>query len=913
MAESLAILGLASNIISIVDFGLKLVSGARSVRDSLQGTTADVKVLELIVQDVRAFHDQNLPAGKKLSKHELRILAMATECENIAQDLSKAIVALRVRTGRSKTLESGRIAFQALWKQKDIEKLQSQLERLDIRIREHIYQVLKSENDSTVNTELKSIKASQKALQANLDTKMDLLKEEVLNAAKQAREKAAESQAAQLASFKTKVDLLMKEHSSCARKIEVLQSLYLQVLRKRRAQIHKADEESNGWIFDSKLTTFSVWLESEEPHDCFFYITGKAGSGKSTLMKYISEDPRTERSLRRWAGSAKLVTASFFFWNQGYEMQKNQHGLFQSLLYQILRSAPSLIPIVCPDRYAYEEWEIEELQAVIRKVAEQKELEVKFCFFIDGLDEYNGPEEDIVEVLKFLSMSNDIKICTSTRPRSVFDRHFTKETRSFDISNFTKEDMRRHVRCQLRENPNFQKLEQTDPSSGEIISLIADLAHGVWLWVFLVTRDLKMAVNRDEGVETLRRIVHMFPPDLESYFERMIKSVRPQYVEEMSQIFLIMGDELNPLPLYAFSLLEEDRKDPQYAIKAPIKPILEETLHESYSIWKSWIQNRCSDLLVVDTEPHPVFLSHSVDFLHRTVRDFLRDSYYDHLKANVRSDFNSTVALCKMCLSQLKLLNVVDFKDRKTIHQVIGLTDELLYYAYETERRSNSLDTPLVDVLDELDRVNSYHARNVRNHWTHARDSPSYIFGGQHKIFYNEGDSCNFLALSVQAGLVKYVRAKLKEDPRNMEKRGRPLLDYALRPLRQIPISMRYQSEREHLQIDVNMVKLLLENGADPNRPVQLNDGATVWQLFLSLMYGTPSADVILKGAWYQSCEMLIQYGAENCSLAKIVPKFTTEEALEYTFGRDKASELMRLMEEKAIERKRNRGKCIVM
>lgn len=143
MAESLAILGLASNIISIVDFGLKLVSGARSVRDSLQGTTADVKVLELIVQDVRAFHDQNLPAGKKLSKHELRILAMATECENIAQDLSKAIVALRVRTGRSKTLESGRIAFQALWKQKDIEKLQSQLERLDIRIREHIYQVLK--------------------------------------------------------------------------------------------------------------------------------------------------------------------------------------------------------------------------------------------------------------------------------------------------------------------------------------------------------------------------------------------------------------------------------------------------------------------------------------------------------------------------------------------------------------------------------------------------------------------------------------------------------------------------------------------------------------------------------------------------------------------------------------------------
>lgn len=142
----MAILGLASNIISIVDFGLKLVAGTRSVRDSLQGITTDVRVLELIIQDVRAFNEQNLrlkAAGKKLSKHELRILAMATECENVAKDLSKAIIALRVRDGRSKTLESGRIAFQTLWKQRDIEKLQSQLESLDIRIREYIYQVLK--------------------------------------------------------------------------------------------------------------------------------------------------------------------------------------------------------------------------------------------------------------------------------------------------------------------------------------------------------------------------------------------------------------------------------------------------------------------------------------------------------------------------------------------------------------------------------------------------------------------------------------------------------------------------------------------------------------------------------------------------------------------------------------------------
>jgi hypothetical protein len=81
-------------------------------------------------------------------------------------------------------------------------------------------------------------------------------------------------------------------------------------------------------------------------------------------MKFVFENQRTIQSLKKWAGTAKLYTASFYFWNQGTEMQKSGIGLFQSLLYQILKSALHLIMSVCPDRLDHEVWEMEDLNAI---------------------------------------------------------------------------------------------------------------------------------------------------------------------------------------------------------------------------------------------------------------------------------------------------------------------------------------------------------------------------------------------------------------------------------------------------------------------------------------------------------------------------------------------------------------------
>lgn len=142
MAETLGIIGLASNIISFIEFGLKLFSGIGNVRDSLHGTTPEIRELDLIVEDVQRLNAGVIgqkSAGQTLSKDELRISAMANECENVATEIRKVIKDLRVRQGaRSKTLESGRVVIQGLLKRGDIERLRGRLESLDQRIRLNI-------------------------------------------------------------------------------------------------------------------------------------------------------------------------------------------------------------------------------------------------------------------------------------------------------------------------------------------------------------------------------------------------------------------------------------------------------------------------------------------------------------------------------------------------------------------------------------------------------------------------------------------------------------------------------------------------------------------------------------------------------------------------------------------------------
>lgn len=146
-------------------------------------------------------------------------------------------------------------------------------------------------------------------------------------------------------------------------------------------------------------------------------------------MKYISQHDRTIGALQSWAKSHKLVLASYFFWNSGHYMEKSQLGLLQRLLYQILLASPELIFEHFPGRLAKnvkEPWSLGELIEAFQNISlnenRNSALSAKYCFFIDGLDEYGGDGEqtvhcdDLVALIQRLANLANVKICISSRP-----------------------------------------------------------------------------------------------------------------------------------------------------------------------------------------------------------------------------------------------------------------------------------------------------------------------------------------------------------------------------------------------------------------------------------------------------------------------------------------------------------------
>lgn len=479
-----------------------------------------------------------------------------------------------------------------------------------------------------------------------------------------------------------KLDAFMRERDSCVTRLKVLKSLYSPELRRRFADITDADVTTLGWLYDPSQTSFVGWLASQHG---IYWINGLAGSGKSTLMKFAAGHFCTKLTLSKWAGNLPLHIASHYFWHHGHSIQRSQFGLFRSLLYQILRITPGLIPLVCPgsvmSKLEFEEWDMADLRACFDRLCQLTSLSAKFCFFVDGLDEYEGDERELIDTLRLMTSSPHIKICVSSRPWPEFAKDFGRSCPTLAVQNHTLHDMKTYVKRRLVDDPDFQQLRLRDNSCDDIIPEIAERAQGVWLWTYLVTHDLKRAVTRCEGVQILRTILDSFPRSLEDYSEHIISRVERHYQKDMVRIFMMVVEAAQPLPLFLFRFLSDQDKDSNYAINTAPKSLrlygeplnyykgwplqivqarlgfhgpktsqMDEKLSECMSAeeqeqftgfvtemesWKTRIHNRCSDLLRVSEDPDgEMFLRLRVSFLHRTVADWRRKT--------LRSGWNSS-------------------------------------------------------------------------------------------------------------------------------------------------------------------------------------------------------------------------------------------------------------------------------
>jgi hypothetical protein len=98
-----------------------------------------------------------------------------------------------------------------------------------------------------------------------------------------------------------------------------------------------------------------------------------------------------------------------------------------------------------------------EIRAAFSRLIENRNLYKKhcFCFFIDGLDEYEETRQEDYKVMVELLCSwtraapQDVKICVSSREYNVFLNAFSTERR-LRLQDLTRRDMELYVRDKLK-------------------------------------------------------------------------------------------------------------------------------------------------------------------------------------------------------------------------------------------------------------------------------------------------------------------------------------------------------------------------------------------------------------------------------------------------------------------------------
>lgn len=371
----------------------------------------------------------------------------------------------------------------------------------------------------------------------------------------------------------------------------------------------------------------------------------------------------------------ELLVASHYFWYAGTEMQKSHRGLLQTLLLHVLRTSLDVQDAICPDRLSSQPWSLRELKDTIHGL-KRADLRCCVCFFIDGLDEYLGDEEEIIEVVKDLAACPWIKVCASSRPWPAFFAEWNSSPLTFKMQEYTKRDMTRFVHGSFTSNKGFKKALDRDQRCRRLVRAIVERAEGVWLWVYLVVRDLLRDMRDNEPFEHLQKRLDSYPRELGEYFRKIFDRFDPLHAVSSAKLMLAATGALGPMSMMALVALEEDEG---FAVREEVRYLDSFQLQDLYLTWQPRLQNRCRDLMKL-THGRPRLHEYQVDFLHRTVRDYLLHEHRAELRVKATPEFDERLFLCRVKLLELKTSGV-NLRLGRPMQDVM----ELLLYASSME------------------------------------------------------------------------------------------------------------------------------------------------------------------------------------------------------------------------------------
>ncbi|KAJ4164332.1 hypothetical protein LMH87_006009 [Akanthomyces muscarius] len=428
-----------------------------------------------------------------------------------------------------------------------------------------------------------------------------------------------------IAIIQTQIQQMRDEQQHIKRDHTILKSLSFRSNVARYDTIPEAHQRTFSWVFsalESEDTSSSglslqAWLERGSG---IFWISGKPGAGKSTLMKFIADHESAQEALSKWSAPKRAVIVTHYFWCAGTQMQRSHNGLLQTLLFEILRQLPDAIESLLPERWSspnVKGWAMADLYNALFTIVGQPDLPVKFCFFIDGLDEFDGDHLALCHELMDLAKSENVKLCLSSRPWSVFEEAFgSAKMGNLRLHDLTKSDIVNFVLDRFAQHP--ETTTSLAPNDLQNIALeISGQSQGVFLWVSLATKCLLEALSEGCSLSTLLENLRRYPSELDDFFTYTLESIPSDAQLTMATSFLITEAAEKPLDVGIYYFHEMEFADPDYVLSLSPEPPSRLEYRRQLSHTTQQFETLCRGLLAVDQK------TRVVNCLHRTVRDYL--------------------------------------------------------------------------------------------------------------------------------------------------------------------------------------------------------------------------------------------------------------------------------------------------
>jgi len=588
--EAVAAIGVAAAAMQFLDFSMKTLALCKQIRDSSTGSTEVNAELTKSTKELKGMQKELRQAGNTSSSIYRKLLQAVKERSLVADELLQLLRDFRELA--LKNFGAVRSACKVLKDSRKIEKLQKRLTdcqakfttALTMDVREGVLKLLETQgvlNDNIQNAimpKLEQLQIQSSASHSTTQSQLRTLERDLKSSVRVTHMQLAANHVEQQASSKhilqgqsslgQSINRRLDEASDSSQHRSFLEGLYFDDMFARQQSIMPQSHGTYDWVLSGKSPLEAHrWSEHHIEHDIelrgslfrrlqdertVFWVNGKAGSGKSSLMSFIESDKWTEAALKVWARTRKLYTFSFFFWRPGSPLQKSIAGLLRSILYQLSKAIPSVVARIISNRpsLTYTDWTQAKLLEALKIAFEvcQNDGNGSVFLLIDGLDEFEGSYTNLIDVVMGLQYGSSTKLCVSSRPETAFNNKLTALP-SISLQELNFYDIGKYVTEQLRVPGNTRT---------RLTHEVTDRAEGIFLWAVLVCQSIIAGRQDGDDEEALTQRLSIIPSGPKDLFHSMFSKIDEMHRKDLSLYFVLLGWRKVTENYDCYSLIEID-------------------------------------------------------------------------------------------------------------------------------------------------------------------------------------------------------------------------------------------------------------------------------------------------------------------------------------------------------------------